>query len=86
MDKRSLYYWSKLYSGQLTVGQDYRELKKTITINIINFNYLEGDSFHKIFHIKEDSTGKILNDLLEIHFVELIKTIASRFAARWKFE
>ena len=73
MDKRSLYYWSKLYSGQLSAGQDYRELKKTITINIINFNYLEGDSFHKIFHIKEDSTGKMLNDLLEIHFIELLK-------------
>lgn len=28
MDKRSLYYWSKLYSGQLAIGKDYKELKK----------------------------------------------------------
>jgi len=73
MDKRSLYYWSKLYSGQLSVGEDYKQLKKTITINIINFNYLDGKDFHKVFHLKEESTGKILNDQLEIHFVELLK-------------
>ncbi len=73
MDKRSLFYWSRLYSGQLAVGHDYKELKKTITINIINFNYIDGDNFHKIFHIKEDSSEKILNDDLEIHFVELLK-------------
>ncbi len=73
MDKRSLYYWSKLYSGQLGAGHDYKELKKTITINIINFNYIDGDNFHKIFHIREDSSEKILNDDLEIHFVELLK-------------
>ena len=73
MDKRSLYYWSKLYSGQLSVGQDYKELKKTITINIINFNYIEDENFHTVFHIREDSSSKILNDNLEIHFVELLK-------------
>ena len=73
MDKRSLYYWSKIYSGQLSVGQNYKELKKTITINIINFNYIEGENCHTIFHIREDSSGKILNDNLEIHFVELLK-------------
>ena len=73
MDKRSLYYWSKLYSSQLGVGQEYKELKKTITINIINFNYIQGDNFHTVFHIKEKSSGQLLNDNLEIHFVELLK-------------
>jgi predicted transposase/invertase (TIGR01784 family) len=36
IDKRSLYYWSRLYSGQLTSGADYLKLKKTICINILN--------------------------------------------------
>ena len=40
MIKRSLYYWSKLYSEQLNEGEDYSVLKRTICINILNFKYL----------------------------------------------
>lgn len=28
--KRSLYYWAKMYSQQITEGQEYDELKKCI--------------------------------------------------------
>ncbi len=40
MDKRTLFYWSKLYTEQLSEGQAFNELKKTITINILDFNIL----------------------------------------------
>ena len=40
MVKRSLYYWSKMFEGQLTEGQNYDKLAKTICINILNFNGL----------------------------------------------
>ncbi len=36
MIKRSLYYWSKMYEGQLTKGQDYDTLSIIICINVID--------------------------------------------------
>lgn len=44
--KRSLYYWSRLYAYQLNKGQNYDELKQTITINLLNFNYLPYKTCH----------------------------------------
>ena len=35
---RTLFYWAKLYSSELKSGEDYSELKQTITINIINLS------------------------------------------------
>ncbi|MCU5589796.1 Rpn family recombination-promoting nuclease/putative transposase [Bacillus cereus] len=37
MQKRSLYYWSKLYTSQMQEGMAYRELQKAITINVLDF-------------------------------------------------
>ncbi|MGG1616381.1 Rpn family recombination-promoting nuclease/putative transposase [Paenibacillus sp. NRS-1782] len=34
IEKRTLFYWSKRYSGQLQERQTYKELKKCVTINI----------------------------------------------------
>jgi len=46
---------------------------KTITVNIVNFNCIDNDKAHNVFHIREDSAGIILTDVLEIHFLELTK-------------
>ena len=74
MEKRTLYYWSRLYSGQLAEGQGYRELKKTIAINILDFAYLPGKRYHYVFHLREDGEpGLVLSEDLEIHFLELPK-------------
>ena len=41
---RSVYYWAKLYSEQLKKGELYGELKRTITINILDFSlFTEND-------------------------------------------
>ncbi len=34
MIKRSLYYWSKMYEGQLTKGQDYDTLSRIKTMTL----------------------------------------------------
>ncbi|WP_461207932.1 PD-(D/E)XK nuclease family transposase, partial [Clostridium sp. DL1XJH146] len=39
MIKRTLFYWSKLYTSKIKSGSKYSSLTKTITINILNFNY-----------------------------------------------
>lgn len=73
MEKRTLFYWSKLFTEQLKKGHDYAELKKTITINILDFEYLKTNQYHNIYHLREDNNGHILTDVLEIHFIELTK-------------
>ena len=74
MEKRTLYCWSKQYSGQLAEGQGCRQLKKTVAINITDFACLPGERYHYIFHLREDrEPDLILSDDLEIHFLELPK-------------
>ncbi|MGL4567765.1 MAG: Rpn family recombination-promoting nuclease/putative transposase [Fusobacteriaceae bacterium] len=74
MPKRTLFYWSKLYSEQLKEGIDYSNLKKTICINIVDFiQFKEIKEYHSIFRVKEEKTGISLDDVLEIHFLELPK-------------
>ena len=72
-DKRSLYYWSKVYSGQLDAGYSYGELKKTISIHVLNFNMLDDKGYHNVFRIKHDHTNKAFSDMLELHYIELKK-------------
>ncbi len=69
MDQRTLFYWSKLFTEQLKEGQPFQALKKTITINILDFNHTGVDSYHTVFHLWEDSHKDYrLTDVLEIHF------------------
>ena len=49
---RTLFYWSKLYSGSLKSGRNYNELPQTICINIINFNmFYDTKNFHSHFQV-----------------------------------
>lgn len=74
MDKRTLFYWSKIYSRQLSESQPFKELKKTITVNILDFNYIGLEKYHNVFHLWEDSEKDyMLTDVMEIHFIELTK-------------
>ncbi|WP_064774410.1 Rpn family recombination-promoting nuclease/putative transposase [Neomoorella mulderi] len=81
IDKRTMYYWAGLYHGQLTSGQKFADLRKTVTINILAFDWFRGDGrYHRAFHVRDDETGELLCDDLEIHFLELekIKAIKRR--------
>ena len=73
MIQRTLYYWSKLYEGQLKEGDNYSKLSRTICINILNFSYLSNDKFHSAFRLKDIETNEELSDIEEIHFIEVPK-------------
>ena len=74
MVKRTLYYWSLIYREQIAKNIDYGHLKKSITVNILNFRYLDStDAFHTTYHVYEDEHHNRLSDVLEIHFVEMPK-------------
>jgi len=72
---RLLFYWSKLFSSQLSRGDNYLKLKKTICIAILDYEFLQ-DIDLPIFHTKWNITCSeightILTDLLELHIIEL---------------
>lgn len=73
MIKRSLYYWSKLYEGQLENGENYQKLSRTICINLLDFNLLNHSKFHSVYRLKDCETHEELTDVMELHFIELKK-------------
>ncbi len=75
MPERTLFYWSKMYTSQIKIGDIYDKLKKCITINILDFNYTPLKKIHSRYHITEDEVGSRLTDILEIHFLEIPKLL-----------
>ena len=73
MDKRSLFYWSREFVKSLEAGQDYRELPRVITVNILNFEAMPAGNFHTCFHLREDRDDILLTDALEIHYLDMVK-------------
>ncbi|MBS5987721.1 Rpn family recombination-promoting nuclease/putative transposase [Clostridium paraputrificum] len=74
MDKRTLFYWGKMYLENIKQGQDYTSLEKVITINILDFEFLGTENYQSSFHLWEDIEKEyMLTDVVEIHFLELPK-------------
>ncbi len=75
---RLLFYWARLYSNQIKVKQDYKILKRTIVIAIVNdrIRYLNELKAHTVWKITEEKVRtKILTDKFEIHIIEIPKAI-----------
>ena len=74
MDKRTLFYWGKMYLENIKQDQDYTSLEKVITINILDFEFLGTETYQSSFHLWEDiEKDYMLTDVVEIHFLELPK-------------
>jgi len=71
--KRVLFYWARLYAGQLSAGDGYETLNPTISVNILNFTELPGEEYHSVFHLGRTSDGYRLLSDIEVHFLELPK-------------
>ena len=97
--ERSSLYLSKLVAGQLSASQEYKKLKKAISINILNFNYFETNTYHNVAHMKFEETREdkyvdmgyereqqIATPKLEMHFIELPKFIKKNGETNTKLE
>ena len=73
MAKRSLFYWSKMYLSNIESSEKYSNLKKCVTINVLDFVNIPINKAHTVYHIMEDETKYRLTDVLELHFLELPK-------------
>ena len=55
-------------------GEKYDKMRKSIVVSIIDGNlFPELDSCHNIFAVREKSSGLLLSDRVEFHFLELQK-------------
>ncbi|PEO39930.1 Rpn family recombination-promoting nuclease/putative transposase, partial [Bacillus wiedmannii] len=77
MQKRSLYYWSKLYASQMQEGMAYSELQKAITINVLDFVlYPNQEHFATKGVLWDVEQGFRISNDIEIHYIELPKLLA----------
>jgi len=81
-EKRFLYYWSKIYSSQILRGEDYKDIKKTIGIYILDYelenlkDIEKGHTKWKISEVENEIGRKIiLTDDLELHIIEIPKAL-----------
>ena len=84
--ERILYYWAKIYGGQIKTGENYNLLKKTISILIIDFELPELQAFkdaHTEWKLLEKRNTKvIIFKNIEIHIIEIPKWIKNRRETR----
>ncbi|MBI4646814.1 MAG: Rpn family recombination-promoting nuclease/putative transposase [Bacteroidia bacterium] len=74
--KRTLFYWAKIYSDQLSESEQYENLKKTIVISIIDFTYFDNDKrYHRIIEPRDIESHQKYEELsfMSLHFIELQK-------------
>ncbi|ANN35795.1 ATPase (plasmid) [Bacillus thuringiensis serovar coreanensis] len=77
IQKRSLYYWSKLYASQMQEGMPYSELQKGITINVLDFVLYPNQEHFQTTGVLWDVEKELrICDDIEIHSIELPKLIA----------
>lgn len=71
---RLLYYWAKVYSQQLSAGDDYTRLRPTISICFVNgVLFPERAAYHTCFRLL-DPTGEVcLTEDLVMHVIEIPK-------------
>jgi len=77
--RRSFYYGSRFYTEQLQQGESYNKLQKTVCLSILDFVlFSDSPNLHHIFELRERDHHFLLDDLLELHFLELTKFRADK--------
>ena len=71
--KRSIFYCTKLIHEHFVSGLQYANLKKCIAINVLNSPFKLSRKVHSIYQIREQEEQTLLDELLEIHFLDLTK-------------
>ena len=79
IEERIMFYWSKMYIGNIHKGDNYSKLNKCIVILIANFELDSLKSItkgHTEWKLREKEFSKIvLTEVCEIHIIELPKLV-----------
>jgi predicted transposase/invertase (TIGR01784 family) len=71
--ERVLFYWGRLYTGQLQRGDAYPGLQRCVVVLIADFIEFPDPEFHSIFQVSNRKTGRQFSDKLALHLLELPK-------------
>lgn len=72
IQNKMLIYYAQIHSNQLEY--DYkRKISKTITINILDFEYLRSSKYHQKIYIKSNPNKNGKKEKFELHVLELPK-------------
>ena len=70
--ERIIYYWARLYSEQLTEADPYADLRRTISILLIDQPvFPDVEDYHLHFELRDKNHSVRLSDALSIHVVQL---------------
>ena len=99
ISERSTIYTAKMISSDIKVSEEYRNMKKAISINILNFNYFKTNTYHNIAHMKFEKIKKeeyvdmgyeeeqeTVTEKVEMHFIELPKFVQKNSGTKSKLE
>lgn len=79
MIERFLYYWAKMYTANLQIGEKYKGLRKTISIIIVDDEIKQFRGIHKAhtkWQLREEKyKGVVLTSFCEISIIELPRAI-----------
>ena len=71
---RNLFYFSKLFSEQLTAGMDYSQLKPVVIINLLAVNYFPTrKDYISSYSLHEDKDHELMTDKVNFIFIEAQK-------------
>jgi predicted transposase/invertase (TIGR01784 family) len=70
---RSLFYWARTFTRQLSRGSRFSALEPTTGIFILDYRQLPTEHYYNVFHLAERSRGTELTDLLCLQYLELPK-------------
>ena len=70
---RALYYWARIFGGQLDRGDAYGVLRPVVSVLLLDYVELGGTRFHSTFHLLEVHDHERWSDALEVHTIELPK-------------
>ena len=77
--ERFVYYWAKMYAANLKIGDTYSDLRKTISIIILDDDFKLTKNLgkpHTTWKIREsENTHLILTDYFEIIIIEIPKVL-----------
>ena len=75
--KRIFYYISKNIVNELHEGEDYQEVQKIISINLLDFNLDFGDEGkpHRCFKLIDTENQNISLDYIQMHIIEVQRFI-----------
>ena len=71
--ERTIIYQSKMITDDMKKGANYDKLKKTISINLLDYNMFDTEDYYSSFLPIEEKRHEVLSDKWQIVFFELNK-------------